>query len=79
MLRFSSSPETAADRQRGFDLAIRHINEGGGVLGRAVVGVTADATRSPGPAVEAARRLVEEEGVHAIVGPTASAAALAVI
>ena len=79
MLRFSSSPETAADRQRGFDLAIRHINEEGGVLGRPVVGVTADATRSPGPAVEAARRLVEEEGVHAIVGPTASAAALAVI
>ena len=36
LLDFSGSPETSADRQLGFDLAIRQINEGGGVLGRLV-------------------------------------------
>ena len=78
MLDFSGSPETSADRKRGFDLAIRHINEGGGVLGRPVEGVIGDATRSPGPAVEAAQHLLKE-GVHALVGPSTSAAALPVV
>ena len=78
MLNYSGSPETAADRKRAFDLAIRHINEAGGVLGQPVEGVEADATRDPQLGVEAARRLVESEGVHAIVGPTASAIALPV-
>ena len=79
LLDFSGSPETSADRKRGFDLAIRHINDGGGVLGRPVHGVTGDATRSPAPAVRAARHLLEQEGVHAVVGPNASGAALPVV
>ena len=76
LLDFTGSPEASADRKRAFDLAIRHVNEGGGVLGIPVEGVAADATRDPAVAVEAARRLVEVEGVHAIVGPNASAASL---
>ena len=76
LLNFTGSPEASADRERAFNLAIRHVNEGGGVLGMPVEGVTADATRDPAAAVEAARRLVEVEGVHAIVGPNASSAAL---
>ena len=78
LLDFSGAPEVSADRQRGFDLAIRHVNEAGGVLGRPVEGVAGDATRRAGPAVEAARRMVDE-GVHAIVGPNASAAALPIV
>ena len=78
MLNFSGAPETAADRKRAFDLAIRHVNEAGGVLGKPVEGVGADSTRDPQLGVEAARQLVEVEGVHAIVGPTASAIALPV-
>ena len=38
----------------------------------------ADATADPEKVVAAARRLVEVEGVHAIVGPNASASALPV-
>ena len=76
LLNFTGSPEASADRERAFNLAIRHLNEGGGVLGMPVEGVTADATGDPAVAVEAARRLVEVEGVHAIVGPNASSAAL---
>ena len=79
LLDFSGAPDTSADRKRAFDLAIRHLNDGGGVLGRPVQGVTADATRNPAPAVRAARHLVEQEGVHAVVGPNASAAALPVL
>ena len=78
MLNFSSTSETVADRKRAFDLAIQHINEAGGVLGMPVEGVEADSTRDPQLGVEAARRLVETEGVHAIVGPTASAVSLPV-
>ncbi len=78
LLDFTGSPEASADRKRAFDLAIRHVNEGGGVLGMPVGSAVADATRDPSTAVEAARHLVEVEGVHAIVGPNASAAALPV-
>ncbi len=78
LLNFTGSPEASADRQRAFDLAIQHVNEGGGVLGKPVEGVVADATQDPAAAVEAARRLVEVEGVHAIVGPNASSASLPV-
>ena len=78
LLNFTGSPEASADRERAFNLAIWHINEGGGVLGMPVEGIAADATQDPSVAVEAARHLVEVEGVHAIVGPNASAAALPV-
>jgi ABC-type branched-subunit amino acid transport system substrate-binding protein len=78
MLDYSGAPDVSADRQRGFDLALRHINDGGGVLGHPVEGVTRDSTRTPGPAIEAAQGLIAD-GVHAIVGPNSSAASLAVI
>ena len=76
LLDFTGSPEASADRKRAFDLAILHVNEGGGVLGRPVQGVAADATGDPATAVAVALRLVEVDGVHAIVGPNASSAAL---
>ena len=76
LLNFTDSPETSENRKRAFDLAIKHVNEGGGVLGNPVESAVADATRDPSVAVEAARRLVEVDGIHALVGPNASSAAL---
>ena len=76
MLNFSGSPQASADRERAFDLALKHINEGGGVFGVDMESVVADATSDPDAAVEVARNLVEQEGVHAIVGPNASSASL---
>ena len=76
LLNFTGSPEASADRRRAFDLAILHVNEGGGVLGRPVQGVVADATGDPVVAEEVALRLVEVDGVHAMVGPNASSAAM---
>ena len=68
--------EVGRDRQRAFELAIKHVNDGGGVFGRSVAVAVADATADPKAAVAAAQRLVAVEGVHAIVGPNSSAAAL---
>ena len=78
LLDFTGSPEASADRRRAFDLAILHVNEGGGVLGKPIQSAVADATGDPATAVDVALRLVEVEGVHAIVGPNASSAALPV-
>ena len=76
ILNFTGSPETSLNRQRAFELAIRHANEAGGIFGIPVTWVVADATGDPDTAVAEARRLVEEEGVHALVGPNASSASL---
>ncbi len=78
LLNFTGSPEASADRKRAFDLTILHVNEGGGVLGMPVQGVVADATGDPSVAVDVPLHLVEVDGVHAIVGPIASSAALPV-
>ena len=64
--------------QRGFDLAIKHINEAGGVWGMPVETATGDTALDPTVAVEEARRLIEIERVHGIVGPASSAMTLAV-
>ncbi len=74
----SGSAEVLRDRQRAFELAIGHVNDAGGVFGLPVTVAIGDATADPEKAVAAARRLVEAEGVHAIVGPNASASALPV-
>ena len=67
--------ETSLDRLRSVRLAVGHVNAAGGVFGRPVEVVEGD-TLNPG---EEARRLIEEEGVHAIVGPNSSADSLVVV
>ncbi len=80
LLDFSAgSEEKARDRERAFDLAVAHVNAAGGVLGRPVETVTRDSTRNPLVAVQEARRMIEEEGVHALVGPNSSANSLPVV
>ncbi len=79
MMNFSrNAPGRAFERQRAFELALKHVNAAGGVLGQPVRSAVADSTRDPAAAVAAARRLVQTDGVHAIVGPSSSAMALAV-
>ncbi len=78
LIDFSGGTLAARDRRRAFDLAIKHVNQGGGVLGRPVTVAIGDATARPDVAVAEARRLVDVEGVHAIVGPNSSASTLPV-
>ena len=80
LLNFSAESEAKArDRERAFDLAVKHINAAGGVLGRPVETVSRDSTQDPAVAAEEARRMIEDDGVHALVGPNTSANALAVV
>ena len=62
----------------GVELAVQHINEAGGVLGRDVELFFGDTKVNPTQGVEEARRLVEIEGVQAIVGAISSTVTLAV-
>lgn len=80
LLYFSETSATGRshERQQGFDLAIKHVNAAGGVFGQPVETVAADSTLDPQKAAAEAKRLIEEEGVHAIVGPSSSANSLVV-
>jgi ABC-type branched-subunit amino acid transport system substrate-binding protein len=60
-------------------LAVDEINAGGGVNGQPVELVQGDTATSPQQAVEEARRLIELEGVPAIVGPAGSGEALPLV
>ena len=72
------SAEVARDRRRGAELAVKHVNDADGVFGLPVQIAVRDTTRDPQVGVEAARRLIEDDGVHAIVGPNTSANAMAI-
>ena len=79
LMSFSGgSADRSAWRERGFDLAIEHVNDAGGVFGLDVESARGDTAPDSETAVAEARRLVETEGVHAIVGPSSSANSLPV-
>lgn len=56
----------------GWKLAIEDINAAGGILGKRVQYVLADTQTDPTHAVGEARRLIENEKIHAMVGPVTS-------
>lgn len=60
------------------ELAVNQINEGGGVNGQPVELLRGDTATSPQQAVTEATRLIDIEGVSAIVGPAGSGEALPV-
>ena len=60
------------------ELAVNQINEAGGVNGQPIELVQGDSATSPQQAVEEARRLIDLEGVSAIVGPAGSGETLPV-
>jgi ABC-type branched-subunit amino acid transport system substrate-binding protein len=61
------------------EFAASEINDGGGVNGQPIEIVQGDTATSPTQAVEEARRLIEIEGVAAIVGPAGSGETLPVV
>ena len=79
LMNFSEeTPGRSFWRRRGFDLAMKHVNEAGGVFGLPVESSQGDTKGNSETAATEARRLVGAEGVHAIVGPSSSANSLAV-
>lgn len=71
--------EVGQDAVRGAELAVAQINDDGGLLrGRELELVVADDQADPAVAVQAATRLVQEDGVSVILGPISSGPAIAV-
>ncbi|MBI2913724.1 MAG: ABC transporter substrate-binding protein [Chloroflexi bacterium] len=66
------------EEENAIKLAVKHINDGGGVLGQPVQLVRADSGTDKDIGVAEATRLVDIEKVHAIVGSLASGVTLAV-
>ena len=64
--------------ENGVRLAIEHVNAAGGVFGKPIELVTGDTAADPNTAIEEARRLIEIEGVHVLVGPLTSGATIGV-
>ena len=78
---YSVSPDGSnegSSTERGVQLAIEQINAAGGVNGQPVEYVIGDTEGESGMATVEARRLIDVEGVSAIVGPLHNATALAV-
>ncbi len=70
--------EIGVEMRDGFLLAIDHINAAGGVFGQPVEFVIGDTNTDPTIAVEEARRMIEIEGAHVVVGAHSSTNSLAV-
>ena len=60
------------EMQRGFNLAVDHVNAAGGVLGRPLRVLIIDSRLDPEHALIEAQRMVDSAGVHALVGPLSS-------
>jgi urea transport system substrate-binding protein len=56
----------------GLELASKEINVGGGILGRPVEVIFEDDKTDPVVAMDATRKLIERDGVLAVVGPITS-------
>ena len=73
VLPFSGGVELYGRQAKlGLDLAVKEINAGGGILGRPVEVIYEDDRTRPDPAVAATRKLVEKDGVLAVIGPITS-------
>lgn len=73
VLPFSGGVELyGAQARLGLDLAVAHINDAGGILGRPLEIVYRDDGTRPDIAAEAARKVVDEDGALAVVGPITS-------
>ncbi len=66
------------EHKNAAELAVKHINDAGGVLGKPVQLVVGDSATAPEPAKAEATRLVDVEKVNAIVGSLGSSVTLAV-
>lgn len=73
VLPFSGGVELYGGQAKlGIDLAVKEINAGGGILGRPLQVIYEDDKTNPDAAMSATRKLIERDGVLAIVGPITS-------
>ena len=73
VLPFSGGVELYGRQAKlGLDLATKEINAGGGILGRPLEVIYEDDQTDPAVAVKATRKLIERDGVLAVIGPITS-------
>jgi urea transport system substrate-binding protein len=73
VLPFSGGVELYGRQAKlGLDLAAKEINAAGGILGRPVEVIYEDDKTDPAAAVDATRKLIERDGVLAVIGPITS-------
>jgi branched-chain amino acid transport system substrate-binding protein len=72
------SAKYGADIKRGYDLAVKEINQDGGIKGRKIELIYEDDEGKPEKAVAAAQKLIQHDKVIAILGPLWSSPTLAV-
>lgn len=73
VLPFSGGVELyGAQAKLGLDLAVKEINAAGGVAGRPLTILYEDDRTDPQAAEQATRKLIEREGVLAVIGPITS-------
>ncbi len=73
MLPFSGGVELYGKQAKlGIDLAVKEINASGGILGRPLEVIYEDDKTDPAVAVAATSKLIERDGVLAVVGPITS-------
>jgi len=65
---YSTLPGFTAPYRMGMELALKQINDAGGIRGRKLVVITRDDAGKPGDALTAANELVSREGVVMIAG-----------
>ena len=73
VLPFSGGVELYGGQAKlGIDLAVNEMNAAGGILGRPVEVIYEDDKTDPAAALDATRKLIEHDGVLAVVGPITS-------
>jgi branched-chain amino acid transport system substrate-binding protein len=71
-------PTFGVSTRDGAILAIEEWNAKGGVLGRQIEYIVEDSQCTPGPAVNAANKVIEQDGVKYIIGEVCSSASIPV-
>lgn len=77
MSSYSANPQSTMAYRQGWELAVRQINEAGGVLGKTLEVVSRDDTGKPDAALRAAQEMVTNEGVVLLTGTYLSHVAVA--
>jgi ABC-type branched-subunit amino acid transport system substrate-binding protein len=69
--------DESEDQVRSATLAMDELNAAGGILGREIKMVVEDNRMKPSITIQKTRKLIEEDGVHVLVGGVSSSCALA--
>lgn len=71
-------PTFGASTKNSFEMAVEEWNAKGGVLGKTIETVVEDSQCTADPAVNAANKVIDQDGVHYIVGEVCSSATIPV-